>query len=124
MRHWIIALPVLFALVACGDTKDDTAPSEDTAPPEDTDTNIIPGFAADVLPVLTDNCGGCHGANEARAGLDVTTHASLMASGYVTAGDGAGSRLITVGSHHGSGWFDTAEQETIVAWIDEDALDN
>jgi len=55
-------------------------------------------FHRDVLPILRTNCIVCHRPGKPQGGLDLTTHAGLLAGGdegpAIDAGDAAGSRLI------------------------------
>ncbi len=82
------------------------------------------GFAGVVHPIILDGCYDCHGGNYTYADLDVSTYDSLMSSGTVVPYDSASSTFLTVGSHHGSGWFTPSDEALIADWIDEGALDN
>ncbi len=121
MRPLIFALPLLVSLAACGEeVKEDTTPPQDTQPVDD---GMI-GFADDVLPLLETYCSRCHGAGQTHGGVDVTSYESLMASGVVVASDSAASQLVTIGSHHGSGWFSAEDLATVTSWIDAGALND
>ncbi|RYG24720.1 c-type cytochrome [bacterium] len=58
---------------------------------------------ASVQAVMTEKCAGCHGANNPKGGVNLTSYESLMKGGedgaIVKAGDPAGSELIQVMRH-------------------------
>jgi mono/diheme cytochrome c family protein len=98
---WILTLFVFsFALAACGGQ----SPSEPVLPTmEEAQPIPIPtltpapavemepsaaapapetatvSFANDVMPIFSASCNTCHGGDQTKAGLDMTTYASLMA---------------------------------------------
>jgi mono/diheme cytochrome c family protein len=55
-------------------------------------------FSTDILPIFESRCIGCHGGERTQEGLDLKTHASLMAgstNGFVvTPGDATNSLLV------------------------------
>lgn len=121
MRLWNMTLPLLLTLAACGE-----GAGEDTTPPQDShpvDDGVI-GFADDVLPLLETRCVRCHGGQATFGELDLASYDSLMSSGAVVAGDSFASLLVTIGSHHGSGWFSAEDLATISTWIDAGALND
>ncbi len=121
MRVVLLTLPLLVALVACGeDVKEETAPPADSQPVDD---GVI-GFADDVLPLLETYCVRCHGGNATWGGLDFSSYDSLMSAGVVVPNDSGASMLVTIGSHHGSGWFTPEDLEVITTWIDAGALND
>jgi len=67
------------------------APARASAPPRSS-------FARDVAPILDRWCVGCHGADEAQAGLRLDSYAGLMRGGDegppVVAGDPGSSLLV------------------------------
>jgi Planctomycete cytochrome C len=88
----LIFLLTVFVLAGCTDSGSTVPPTAPTVPPVTTDSVY---FAADVLPVLTANCVGCHGGTN---GLFVDTYETLMGSALhgpvVIPGNGEGSTLI------------------------------
>ena len=81
-------------------------------------------WSSQISPLLDDACLSCHGGSQIYGDLDVSTWDDLMDSGTVIPYDGANSPFVTKGSHHGSGWFTDAEETTLIAWIDQGALEN
>ncbi|MDP2361853.1 MAG: c-type cytochrome domain-containing protein [bacterium] len=83
----LVLLAALAGLAGCTDL------GEEADPPAGTFTS----FLADVSPILTGNCVACHGAG-GYGGLDLSTHAGVMAGGAsgpaVVAGDPEASRLV------------------------------
>jgi mono/diheme cytochrome c family protein len=55
-------------------------------------------FSTDILPIFESRCIGCHGGERTQEGLDLKTHASLIAGSnnglVVTPGDAANSLLV------------------------------
>src|SRR3954447_9523865 len=92
-------------------------------------------YADPVLPILRDKCLGCHNAEKARSGLDLSSYGKLMEGGssgeVVKPGDADGSRLYLLASHKGEpkmppqGGALAAEQvATLKKWIDAGAPEN
>jgi uncharacterized membrane protein len=124
MRIFLLSLPLFLSLAACGD-KEDTGPVEgDTDTDTDADTDLDVGYAADVQPILNNRCATCHSGGNPPNGVALSSYSEVMASGTVVAGDSASSELVTIGSHHGSGWYTDAELTTVTTWIDDGALDD
>jgi mono/diheme cytochrome c family protein len=74
------------------------APTEAAAATQPAVAGEMVSFSADVLPIFESRCIGCHGGERTQEGLDLKTHASLMAgsnNGFVvTPGDAADSLLV------------------------------
>ena len=89
-------------------------------------------FANDVMPIFAASCNDCHGGKQTKAGLDLTTHESVMAGsfngGVITTGNSADSllvQLVTDGEMPKRGSDLTAEQIQIIRdWVDAGALNN
>jgi hypothetical protein len=89
-------------------------------------------FANDVLPIFTNSCNKCHGVEQVKEGLDMTTYDTLMAGSFngtvVTAGNADDSflvRQIVEGEMPKRGPKLTAEQiQVITDWINAGALNN
>jgi uncharacterized membrane protein len=94
MRRYGLGFSLIW-LVAAGCS----SPSSNEAP---TTTATTPTVAATsfstVQPLLTANCVKCHGAQNPKAGIDLTSYASVMKGGtqgpIVKPGDPAGSMLV------------------------------
>jgi mono/diheme cytochrome c family protein len=75
-----------------------TEPAAATQPAGQSPEGATVSFSADILPIFQSRCIGCHGGERTQEGLDLKTHASLMAgsnNGFVvTAGDSANSLLV------------------------------
>src|SRR4051812_39981026 len=92
-------------------------------------------YSDHVLPILRDKCLGCHNAEKARGGLDVSSYAKLLEGGssgaVVQPGDADASRLYLLASHKAEpkmppqGGMLAAEQvATLKKWIDLGAPEN
>ena len=89
-------------------------------------------FANDVKPIISGSCADCHGGNQTKAGLDVTTYESLMAGSFngtvIVAGNSAESlliQLVSEGEMPKRGDKLTPEQVQIISdWVAGGALNN
>jgi hypothetical protein len=89
-------------------------------------------FAADILPVLESRCAGCHGGQRTEEGLNLLSHAGVMAGSengqVLVAGDAANSKLATLvaeGKMPKRGPKLTPDQvQLIVDWINGGAQNN
>jgi uncharacterized membrane protein len=89
-------------------------------------------FASDVLPIIESRCIGCHGGDRTEEGLDMKTHASLMAGSengpVVIPGDAANSLFVELVATHEMpkrGPKLTPPQVQIFTdWVNQGALDN
>ena len=74
------------------------SPTEAAAPATEASTSSGASFANDVMPILAGSCTECHGGNQTKAGLNMTTYEGLMAGSFngavVVPGDSAGSVLV------------------------------
>jgi len=123
----------------------DPPPPTDTATPTDTALATEPAaatqpavagatvsFANDVLPIIESRCVNCHGGERTQEGLDLKTHASLMAGSsngsVVTPGNAANSllvELITNQKMPKRGPKLTPPQvQLIMDWVNQGALNN
>ncbi|HJQ13295.1 MAG TPA: c-type cytochrome domain-containing protein [Anaerolineales bacterium] len=148
-------------LAACGSspTEAPAAPSTDTASPAtEAPTDVPPvttaateppaatevpatqpaaggatvSFANDILPLIQSRCIGCHGGDRTEEGLDMNTHASLMAGSedgpVVTPGDAANSLLVemvaTQKMPKRGPKLTPPQVQLITDWVNQGALDN
>jgi mono/diheme cytochrome c family protein len=89
-------------------------------------------FSTDILPIFESRCIGCHGGERTQEGLDLKTHASLMAgsnNGFVlTPGDAVNSllvELVTTQKMPKRGPKLTPPQvQLITDWVNQGAPDN
>jgi mono/diheme cytochrome c family protein len=111
-----------------------SAPATDT-PAAATEPPVATGdvsFTNDVLPILLTSCGQCHGVREVKEGLDLTTHAGIMAGSFngavITPGNANDSYLVQQiidGEMPKRGPKLTAEQIQIITdWVNQGALNN
>jgi hypothetical protein len=110
-----------------------TNPSEDapSASPTSPEAAEI-SFSGQVLPIFEARCQRCHGTGRAEAGLNLATHAGVMAgAGYgpvVIPGSAETSILVQVISSGdmppGGRPLDDYKIQTISGWIDAGAPDN
>ena len=89
-------------------------------------------FATDILPIFESRCIGCHGGDRTQEGLDLKTHASLMAGSnngaVVIAGDAANSLLVemvaTQKMPKRGPKLTPPQIQLITDWVNQGALDN
>ena len=89
-------------------------------------------FATDILPLIESRCINCHGGERTQEGLDMKTHAAIMAGSengpVVSPGDAANSsmaQLVIEGKMPKRGPKLTPDQvQLVVDWINQGALDN
>jgi mono/diheme cytochrome c family protein len=89
-------------------------------------------FTSDILPIFQSRCIGCHGGERTQEGLDLKTHASLLAGSsnglVVTPGDAANSLLVELVATQKMpkrGPKLTPDQvQLITDWVNQGALDN
>jgi len=92
------------------------------APPHEIPTMAGPTYADTIGPLLTENCGACHGGT---AGLTVTDYASLMAGAtsgpVIVPGDPEASRIVEVqrGGHFAQ--LSEPDLDRLVEWIADGA---
>ena len=121
---WCAVLVGYLALTKPGDEAPEAAP----APPQGAEAS----FSADVLPIFEARCQRCHGTGRADAGLNLATHADVMAgSDYgpvVVPGSAGTSRLVDVllsgEMPLGGRPLDDYKIQTISDWIDAGAPGN
>lgn len=125
-----------------------TEPPTNTAPAVATDTSApaagdtptaraasggaTVSFATEILPLLESRCVNCHGGERTQEGLDMKTHAAIMAGSengpVVTPGDAANSTLAQMlleGKMPKRGpKLTPAQVQLIVDWINQGALNN
>ncbi len=132
------ALLGVVLLPGCSDLGEPLRPARPPAPPA-----VTVSFAADIQPILTSNCIGCHGSVAPTANLDLSAGASranlvnVVSSGYAPAlrvapADTSASvlfhKVFGTGSYGAQmpfgGSLPQVERERIRAWILEGARDN
>ncbi len=121
---WCAVLVGYLALTKPGDE----APEATPAPPQGAEVS----FSADVLPIFEARCQRCHGTGRAEAGLNLATHADVLAgSDYgpvVVPGSAGTSRLVDVllsgEMPLGGRPLDDYKIQTISDWIDTGASGN
>jgi mono/diheme cytochrome c family protein len=111
----VLAL-ALVALAACGSQSSSTQASAPAS------------FSKDVLPILQANCTACHGSDRPAEGLDLSSYASVSASGAVNPGNAGNSALVkSVESGRmpqGGPKLSKADIQKIKDWINAGAQDN
>lgn len=146
---FIVSTLLTFLLAACGagaTAVPPTAPASSptnalvptvelvpaSAPTDDPAADITISFTNDVLPILQSHCFDCHGDQDTRAGLSITSYQALMAGSkngpVVIAGDPANSLLIQLiqrGKMPKRGPKLTPDQlQILIDWIMAGALNN
>jgi uncharacterized membrane protein len=89
-------------------------------------------FANDIMPIIQSRCIGCHGGERTQEGLDLKTHASIMAGSnngaVVIAGDAANSLLVemvaTQKMPKRGPKLTPPQIQLITDWVNQGALDN
>jgi len=82
MKYALLGIAGLVVGVGCGSKSTDAIPAAPAV-----------SFAT-VQPIFAQNCAGCHGEANPKAGISLTSYANLMKSSAIKAGDPAGSVLI------------------------------
>ena len=157
---FVVLLLLAGVLSACASPATDTPASQPTeapvqateapatVPPAATDTSApvventptagttasgaMVSFATDILPLIESRCINCHGGERTQEGLDMKTHAAIMAGSengpVVSPGDAANSsmaQMVIEGKMPKRGPKLTPDQvQLIVDWINQGALDN
>ena len=89
-------------------------------------------FANDVLPIIQSRCIGCHGGDRTEEGLDMNSHATLMAGSsngpVIVPGDAANSLLVelvaTQKMPKRGPKLTPPQVQIITDWVNQGALDN
>lgn len=89
-------------------------------------------FATDILPIIESRCIGCHGGDRTEEGLDLKTHASIMAGSdngpVIVPGDAANSLLVemvaTQKMPKRGPKLTPPQIQLITDWVNQGALDN
>ena len=157
---FVVLLLLAGVLSACASPATDTPASQPTeapvqateapatVPPAATDTSApvventptagttasgaMVSFATDILPLIESRCINCHGGERTQEGLDMKTHAAILAGSengpVVSPGDAANSsmaQMVIEGKMPKRGPKLTPDQvQLIVDWINQGALDN
>ena len=122
---------------ASTDTAAPTEPAAATEAPTDAATQpVVEGatvsFANDVLPIIESRCIGCHGGDRTEEGLDLKTHASIMAGSsngpVIVPGDAVNSLLVemvaTQKMPKRGPKLTPPQVQIITDWVNQGALDN
>lgn len=119
----------------------DLPPATDTSAPTEAPTATEPpaaaqgatvSFARDVLPIIESRCVNCHGGERTQEGLDLTSHASLMAGSdngaVVIPGDAVNSLLVELVTNQKmpkrGPKLTPPQVQVITDWVNQGALDN
>ncbi len=117
-------------------TATEAPPSTSTAVPAADTATAAPvsavSFANDIMPILNNSCNGCHGVEQVKEGLDMTSYDTLMKGSFngtvITAGSAADSflvRQVIEGEMPKRGPKLTDDQIQVIAdWINAGALNN
>ncbi|MBN2116005.1 MAG: hypothetical protein JW730_05530 [Anaerolineales bacterium] len=116
------------------DTAAPTEPAQATEAPatQPAAEGATVSFANDVLPIIESRCVNCHGGDRTQEGLDLKTHASLMAGSengpVVTPGDAANSLLVELIVNQKmpkrGPKLTPPQVQLITDWINQGALEN
>ncbi|HET6594795.1 MAG TPA: c-type cytochrome domain-containing protein [Anaerolineales bacterium] len=106
-----------------------TDPVAATQPPVQ---GAIVSFANDILPIIQSRCIGCHGGDRTEEGLDLKTHASILAGSedgpVVIPGDAVNSLLVemvaTQKMPKRGPKLTPPQVQLITDWVNQGALDN
>jgi len=109
-----------------------TAATEAAATSEPAASGATVSFANDILPIIESRCIGCHGGERTQEGLDMKSHASLMAGSnngsVVTPGDAANSLLVelvaTQKMPKRGPKLTPPQVQLITDWVNQGALNN
>ena len=79
MKNWILVTLFGVTIFLANCTFDKVVPVVEENNPNVCDS-IPKTFSADVEPIFTDNCMGCHNPGNASGGYDLTTHALISSN--------------------------------------------
>ena len=116
------------------DTAAPTEPAQATEAPatQPAAEGATVSFANDVLPIIESRCVNCHGGDRTQEGLDLKTHAALMAGSdngpVVAPGDAANSLLVELVANQKmpkrGPKLTPPQVQLITEWVNQGALDN
>jgi mono/diheme cytochrome c family protein len=111
---------------------DTTAPTEPAAATQPAVEGATVSFTNDILPIFESRCINCHGGERTQEGLDLKTHAALMAGSdngsVVTPGDVVNSLLVELVANQKmpkrGPKLTPPQVQLITDWVNQGALDN
>jgi hypothetical protein len=108
----------IFDVTISACTKDKVQPA-----PVDTACSDTISFANDILPIMENNCTGCHNANNTSGGYDLTNHAGVTLNTGKLYGsivhDGSASSM-----PQGGDKIANASIQKVYCWINQGAKNN
>lgn len=124
-RNYFKVIFVLLSVIMLNSCEKKTIEFEKTVTPRYSTDTIH--FAADIIPIFTAKCTGCHGNGGQDPVLTSTVAYQNVMNGYVNVGSPANSILYTklsaAGSSH-DGRSTATEQGKILQWITQGAHNN
>ena len=111
---------------------DSPTAADTTAPTEPAVEGATVSFTNDILPIFESRCINCHGGDKTQEGLDLKTHAALMAGSdngsVITPGDIANSLLVELVVSQKmpkrGPKLTPPQVQLITDWVNQGALDN
>jgi uncharacterized membrane protein len=111
---------------------DTTAPTESAAATQPAVEGATVSFTNDILPIFESRCINCHGGDKTQEGLDLKTHAALMAGSdndsVITPGDSVNSLLVELVVSQKmpkrGPKLTPPQVQLITDWVNQGALDN
>jgi hypothetical protein len=109
--------------------RDILQPQNPAQPPVPTMIPVVgqPTFDANIAPIFTTVCTGCHNATTAPAGLDLSSFSTVIKGGkdgpVIIPGDAANSLLVKIQSTRHFANVTSDELELIIQWINAGALE-
>ncbi|HET9913679.1 MAG TPA: c-type cytochrome domain-containing protein [Anaerolineales bacterium] len=111
---------------------DTAAPTEPAAATQPAVEGATVSFTNDILPIFESRCVNCHGGEKTQEGLDLKTHAALMAGSdngsVVTAGDATNSLLVELVVSQKmpkrGPKLTPPQVQLLTDWVNQGALDN
>lgn len=108
------------------------APATEAAATQPAVEGATVSFATDILPIIESRCIGCHGGDRTEEGLDMKTHASIMAGSsngpVIVPGDAVNSLLVelvaTQKMPKRGPKLTPPQVQLITDWVNQGALDN
>jgi hypothetical protein len=127
MRRLLLFGPLLLAGISCTDLGDSISGGDSGAE--------FVSYSLDIAPLLATNCLLCHSAGSPSGGLDLSSHAGILAGGTngdaIVAWDSSQGELPRRIQASGSfelmpptGALADEEINTILSWIEDGALNN
>ncbi|MBI9068938.1 MAG: hypothetical protein JEZ09_16700 [Salinivirgaceae bacterium] len=122
-KQYLLFIALIFGVCFCSCTYDEFVPEE--LPP--VDTTKVYSFAADIQPIFTDNCTGCHSGSIAFSLKEGDSYGNIVPD-LVNLNNPEESDIYSfpqAGTEHSStNNYEPAQAQTVLQWIKQGAKNN